>query len=230
MMKKLYTATGILKQKRGSGGRTYPYVSLGNQEYVLNMQEMVLWTILNWRILSEDEIKALYDKKTKELGIDYHRSVEACQYYLVQRGLIAEGCGETGADALYDLISSLYVVPISENIFLRFFSFIKLTFIKGVPFSVTRKILFSDKRSEGEKKVMRLAKQARFSTAEIIKCVEKNKINFANDEEILDTIYDDEDTTSDNIAYAVRSLSACRPVLADVANLYLRQNIVFERA
>ena len=104
-MKKLYTATGILKQKHGSGGRTYPYVSLGNQEYVLNMQEMVLWTILNWRILSEDEIKALYDKKTKELGIDYHRSVEACQYYLVQRGLIAEGCGETGADALYDLIS-----------------------------------------------------------------------------------------------------------------------------
>ena len=136
----------------------------------------------------------------------------------MQRGLIAEGKGEIPADALYDLLSNLYVVPVSENIFLRLFSFIKLTF-KGVPFKATKRILFRDKRSDGEKKVMRIAHQATFSTAEIIKCVEADKTHFANDEEILDTIYHDEHTTSENIAYSVKSSPACRPVLNDV--LYL---------
>ena len=74
---------------------------------------------------------------------------------------------------------------------------------------------------------MKIANQATFSTAEIIKCVEENKTHFANDEEILDTIYCDEHTTSDNIAYNVKSSPACSAVLRDVANLYLRQQIIF---
>ncbi len=226
MIKKLYTAVGILKQKRGTNGLTYPYAAIGEKEYILNMQEMVLWTILNWRILSEDEIKILYEKKTKELGFDC-RSAEAYQYRLVQRGLIAEGCGETSADALYDLLSSLYVVPISENPFLRLFSFAKLTLVKDIPFSAARKILCRDKRTYGEKKIMQLAKQAKFSTAEIIKCIEQDKISFANDEEILDAIYDDDYTTSENIVYLVKSLPSCSPVITDIANLYLRQQIIF---
>ena len=225
-MMKFYTAVGIMKQKKGEKGMTYPCVEIGKNEYNLDMQEMVLWSVLNWRILSADEIKGLYEKKINELGLVYHRTMEACQYYLMQRGLIAEGTGETAADALYDLLSNLYIVPVSENIFLRMFSFVKLT-IKGIPFKATKRILFRDKRSDGEKKVMRIAHQATFSTAEIIKCVEVDKTHFANDEEILDTIYHDEHLTSDNIAYSVKTSPACRPVLTDVANLYLRQQIIF---
>ena len=225
-MMKFYTAVGIMKQKKGEKGMTYPCVEIGKNEYNLDMQEMVLWSVLNWRILSADEIKGLYEKKINELGLGYHRTMEACQYYLMQRGLIAEGTGETAADALYDLLSNLYIVPVSENFFLRMFSFVKLT-IKGIPFKATKRILFRDKRSDGEKKVMRIAHQATFSTAEIIKCVEADKTHFANDEEILDTIYNDEHTTSENIAYNVKSSLACRSVLKDVANLYLRQQIVF---
>ena len=225
-MMKFYTAVGIMKQRKGEKGMTYPYVEIGKNEYNLDMQEMVLWSVLNWRILSEEEIKKLYEKKVNELGLGYHKTMEACQYYLMQRGLIAEGVGEIPADALYDLLSNLYVVPVSENIFLRLFSFVKLT-LKGMPFKVTKRILFRDKRSDGEKKVMRIAHQATFSTAEIIKCVEADKTQFANDEEILDTIYHDEHITSENIAYSVKSSPVCRPVLKDVANLYLRQQIIF---
>ena len=226
MTNKLYTAVGIMKQRHGEKGMTFPYVELGNREYNLDMQEMILWSVLNWRILSGAEIKALYKKKLDELGVGYHKSMEACQYHLMQRGLIAEGVGETPADALYNLLSNLYVVPISENIFIRLCAFVRMTF-KGIPFSTTKRILFRDKRSKSEKQIMRLANQAIFSTAEIIKCVEVNKTSFANDEEILDTIYHDEYTTSENIAYSVKSSPACRPVLTDVANLYLRQQIVF---
>lgn len=223
---KLYTAVGILKKKFG---KTYPYIQIGRQEYILDMQEMLLWTILNWRILNEKEMKELYEKKTKELGLDYRRSMEACHLILLQRGLIVEGSGETGADALYDLLSTLCVVPISENIFLRVFSFLKLTFIKKLPFSVTRNILRRDKKSKGEKKVMRIAKQAKLFTAEIIKCIERNRLFFATDEDLLDTLYDDEETTSENIAYIIRLSPVCLPVLTDITNLYLRKRIVFER-
>ena len=226
MMKKLYTAVGIFKQRRGDNGMTYPYIEIGKNEIHLNMQETVLWSLLYWRIVSENEIKSLYENKIKELDLKSDKTMEACFYQLMQRGLIAVGAGDTENDALYDLLSNLYVVPVSENIFLRLFSFVRLTF-KGIPFKTTKRILLRDKRSKGEKKVMRIANQATFSTAEIIKCVEVDKTHFANDEEILDTIYQDEDITSENISYSVKSSPACRSVLIDVANLYLRQQIVF---
>ena len=227
-MKKLYTAVGIFKERRGKKGMTYPYVEIGNQEFVLDAQEMILWSALNWRILSESEIKDFYQKKIKELGVDYHKTVEACQYHLMQRGLIAEGAGETGADALYDLFSNLYIVPISENIFIRMFSFVKLT-VQGIPFSATKRILFRDKRNQGEVLVMSLANQAIFSTAELIKCIEQNKTSFKCDEDILDALYNDEYTTSENIAYSAKSSPVCRDVLTNVANLYLRQQVVLGR-
>lgn len=99
-----------------------------------------------------------------------------------------------------------------------------------VQYSVTKKIFSKDKRNDSEKKVMRLANRAILSTAEIIKCIDQNMLSFATDEDLLDVLYHDEYTTSDNIAYAVRSLPQCRPVITSIANLYLRKQIIFERS
>ena len=207
-----------------------PLVTLGGREFILDMQEMMLWTVLNWRILTEDEIYLLYEKKVQETGFMSARSAEECVRRLVQRGLIAKGSGDTGADALYDLLSELYVIPISENLFLRMISFIRLTLFSRLPYSVTKKIFSKDKRNDSEKKVMRLANRAILSTAEIIKYIDQNMLSFATDEDLLDVLYHDEYTTSDNIAYAVRSLPQCRPVITSIANLYLRKQIIFERS
>lgn len=148
---------------------------------------------------------------------------------LIQRGLIAEGVGDTGADALYDLLSELYVIPISESLFLRVLSFIRLTVFSRIPYALTKKIFCRDRRDGGEKKVMQLANQAVLSTAEIIKCIDRDILHFATEKDLLDALYHDEYTTSENIAYAVRSLPQCRPVISSVANLYLRKQIIFER-
>ena len=207
-----------------------PLVTIGGREFILDMQEMMLWTVLNWRILTEDEIYLLYEKKVQETGFMSARSAEECVRRLVQRGLIAKGSGDTGADALYDLLSELYVIPISENLFLRMISFIRLTLFSRLPYSVTKKIFSKDKRNDREKNVMRLANRAILSTAEIIKCIDQNMLSFATDEDLLDVLYHDEYTTSDNIAYAVRSLPQCRPVITSIANLYLRKQIIFERS
>ena len=181
-------------------------------------------------ILTEEEIYLLYEKKVQETGFLSSRSAEECVRRLVQRGLIAKGIGDTGADALYDLLSELYVIPISENLFLRVISFIRLTFFSRIQYSVTKRIFSKDKRSDSEKKVMRLANQAVLSTAEIIKCIDQNVLTFATDEDLLDVLYHDDYTTSDNIAYSVRFLPQYRPVITSVANLYLRKQIIFERS
>lgn len=160
MNNNLYTAVGKFHIKGSVGGMRCPLVTLGGREFILDMQEMTLWTILNWRILTEEEIYLLYEKKVQETGFLSSRSAEECVRRLVQRGLIAKGIGDTGADALYDLLSELYVIPISENLFLRVISFIRLTFFSRIPYSVTKRIFSKDKRSDSEKKVMRLANQA----------------------------------------------------------------------
>ena len=226
----LYTAVGKFHVKGSIGSMRCPLVTIGGREFILDMQEMMLWTVLNWRILTEDEIYLLYEKKVQETGFMSARSAEECVRRLVQRGLIAKGSGDTGADALYDLLSELYVIPISENLFLRMISVIRLTLFSRLPYSVTKKIFSKDKRNDSEKKVMRLANRAILSTAEIIKCIDQNMLSFATDEDLLDVLYHDEYTTSDNIAYAVRSLPQCRPVITSIANLYLRKQIIFERS
>jgi hypothetical protein len=75
---------------------------------------------------------------------------------------------------------------------------------------------------------MRLAGQALLSTAEIIKCIDKNISRLPNECALLDSLYGDETTTSDNIASMVK-ISQSKPVTLAVANLYLRQQIIFER-
>lgn len=226
----LYTAVGKFHVRGSVGNMRCPLVTIGGREFILDMQEMMLWTVLNWRILTEDEIYLLYEKKIQETGFMSAQSAEECVRRLVQRGLIARGSGDTGEDALYDLLSELYVIPISENLFLRMISFIRLTLFSRLPYSVTKKIFSKDKRNDSEKKVMRLANRAILSTAEIIKCIDQNMLSFATDEDLLDVLYHDEYTTSDNIAYAVRSLPQCRPVITSIANLYLRKQIIFERS
>lgn len=170
-----------------------------------------------------------YSAKLKASGIRPQRSISDCMRRLMQRGLVVEGCGETDEDALYALLSGLYVVPISDSLLLRLISFTKLTVFGHVPFAVTRKLFRKDRRSANERRVYRLSRQALLSTAELIKCVEYDIHTIHSDSQLMDALYADDTTTSDNIADMVRPFVCCRPVLQAVANLYLRRQIIFER-
>jgi hypothetical protein len=228
-MKKLYTAVGRFERRGSPGGLSYPIVVINQKEFAMDIQEMLLWTILNWRILDIDTLSGMYHAKERESGFLSHCGMDVCLRRLLQRGLVAEGLGDTDEQALYNLLANLYIIPISENLFLRLISFVKLTVFHGIPLSFTKKIFSEDRRSEDEKKVIRLSRQALMSTAEIIKCMERKVLEFPSEETLLETLYADEYTTSDNIADMVRSFESCRPVLLSVSNLYLRRQIIFER-
>ena len=228
-MNRLYTAVGRLGMRGAGSGRRHPVITVNQQEYGVDVQEMMLWSALNWQIVSLEEVKMIYAQKEKETGYFADRSVEDCLRRLVQRGLVADGYGETPKDALYDLLLRLYVVPISGNPLLRMASFVRMTAIRHVPFSVAKRVFEKDKRTPEERQVMRLARRLILSTAEIVRCFERRVFDFASEEELLEALYCDAVTTSENLADEIRISPECRPVLIAVANLYLRRQILFDR-
>lgn len=227
--KTLYTAIGRFEQRHNSHGHSCPVIVLGGKDYMVDMQEMVVWTILNWRIVHKEEIGALYEEMIRKSGAPANRSLETCVERLLVRGLLVSGNGETEYDALYDLVSSLYIIPTEGSFFLRLAAFLKLMLVSRVPFSSAKKLFQKDHRTAGEKKVMQLARQALLSTAEIIKCTEKGVYCLPDENIIMDMLYDDCETTSDNISSLMKSSPNTKDITLAVANLYLRQQIIFER-
>ena len=46
---------------------------------------------------------------------------------------------------------------------------------------------------------------------------------------VMDVVYDDPELTSDNIGATVKYALCCQDVILTVANLYLRQQLIFDR-
>ncbi len=102
-MSTYYTAVGNFRRKTDRDGNTHPVVIVNRREYLLDMQEMALWTCLNWRIVDECQAEAHYTKLELEQIFSPIRTFEACLKRLVVRGLAVSGTGGTDMDALYDL-------------------------------------------------------------------------------------------------------------------------------
>ena len=119
-----------------------------------------------------------------------------------------------------------FIIPIGAAWPLRVLSFLKLTFLEGISWKITRRLFHVDARSACEKKVIRLARQTPLSCAEIIKCIEMDIRRLKDGYDVLDKLYDDNDLNCDNFAQAVREYRCSREVITAVANLYLRQQIM----
>ena len=181
----LYTAIGRLDRETNGCGRSCPVIRLGGQTYMVDMQEMVVWTALNWRISKREDISLQCDKLVSSLGDCISRSWDACVNRLLTRGLLVSGCGETEYDALYDLLSSLGIIPASGSMLMRSISFVKLVAGRRVPIQQALKLFQKDRRTDYETRVMRLAQQALLSTAEIIKCVEQDVAYLPNEQFLM---------------------------------------------
>ena len=224
-----YTELGHFQRRSSGLGRSYPVIIINQKEYCVDIQEMALWTALNWRLLDFSQIEAEYHKLDRDCAIPALRTLENCLGRLCTRGLVASGTGGTDFEALYDLLGGLYVSPLSESLPLRLAAFLKLTLLKGVPIFKARELFQKDRPSEEEAQVMALSRQALLSTAELIKCVELGVRDISTDEKLMDALYNDEDTTSDNIADMMLTAKSRERITAAVANLYLRKQIIFQR-
>lgn len=228
-MKMLYTAVGIFKLKNQGKNNVYPTVILSGNECRLDVQEMMIWSALNWRITDDKQLHTYYSEQEKKSGVVFSRSYTDTLNRLIVRGLVASGRGENGEEALYDLISGLYIIPLYQSPFIRIISFLRMVFIFKLPYEKAKVLFERDKKNKNERRVMKLAFSAPMSTAEIVKCIDKNIDFILNEDDVMEFLYDDKFTTSENIAESVRGLSSVRTVLTAVSNLYLRRQILFER-
>lgn len=224
-----YTAIGHFQRRTDSQGKSYPVVIVNQKEYCMDIQEMTLWTALNWRLLEFPQVKEEYEKLERDCAISAWRTMEDCLGRLCTRGLVAAGRGDTDFEALYDLLGSLYVTPLSESLTLRLVTFLKLTILKGVSITKAWDLFRKDRPNEREAQIMALSRQALLSTAELIKCVEVGVRDISTDEKLMDALYNDNDTTSDNIADIMLTAKSRKWVTVAIANLYLRKQIIFQR-
>lgn len=228
-MKELYTAVGIFKLKKQGKNNVYPTVILSGNECRVDVQEMMIWSALNWRITDDKKLYTYYSEQEKKSGVVFSRSYTDTLNRLIVRGLVASGSGENGEEALYNLISGLYIIPLYQSPFIRIISFLRMVFIFKLPYEKAKVLFERDKKNKSERRVMKLAFSAPMSTAEIVKCIDKNIDFILNEDDVMEFLYDDKFTTSENIAENVRGLSSVRTVLTAVSNLYLRRQILFER-
>lgn len=226
-MTSLYTAVGRFERRSEDEGQ-YPAVIVNGKEHMVNVPEMMIWTCCNWRILDLSQLGGLYGRMAGGNGVDA-ADFNSYVHRLLQRGLIVTGAGEDGEEALYDLLNSLYVVPVTCGIFVKIAAFLKFVFVNGMPFSKAKAVFRKDALSGSEKRVVGLARQAQLSTAELIKCVENEVYDLSDDDKVMSALYDDDYTTCDNIGGYAKQFRQRRPVLETVANLYLRKLIIFER-
>jgi len=224
-----YTAVGHFQRKTNNRGQSYPVVIINQKEYFVDIQEMALWTALNWRLLEFPQVRAEYDKLDQNCIIPAWRTLEDCLGRLCTRGLVASGSGETDFEALYDLLGGLYVTPLSESLSLRLAVFLKLTLLKGVPITKAWDLFRRDRPNEQEAQVMALSRQALLSTAELVKCAEVGAKDISTDKKLMNALYNDDDTTCDNIADMMLTARSREWVTMAVANLYLRKQIIFQR-
>ena len=105
-LKTLFTAVGRMEKRTDSPGRSYPVIVLGGKDYMVDLQEMLVWSSLNWRIARKNEIGELYNKAVLDYSFQADRTWNACVERLLIRGLLVSGSGATDYDALYDLLST----------------------------------------------------------------------------------------------------------------------------
>lgn len=223
-----YTAVGHFRRKADANGHTYPVILVNQEEHMVDMQEMAVWSILNWRFLRLEQIETKYGQLAGNLP-PARRTLETCLNRLEMRGLIARGVGGTDFEALYDLLGELYVVPLSESLPLRLATFAKLL-LDGVSFSKARKLFQKDKPNAREAQVLALSQQALLSTAELIKCAEAGATDVSTDERLMEVLIDNDYTSSDSLPFEMLDAEQRTPITMAVANLYLRKQIIFERA
>ena len=169
----LYTAVGRFERRTTINGQS-PVIIVSGKEYMVNMPEMIIWTCLNWRILELPQIETLYKEMTLDTDVNDPTNYEIYLDRLIQRGLVMSGIGVNGIDALYDLLSNLYIVPVISGLFVKVMAFLKFIFVNRLPFSKAKTVFQNEKLSVNEKRIIDLAKQVQLSTSAIIKCVEND--------------------------------------------------------
>ncbi len=223
-MIKLFTAIGSYKLNKNE----IPVIAIGRRECALDTHELLLWSSLAFRIMTYQEARLEFYAKERELHILSELDFDHYLNRLIMRRLVASGRDETGIDALYDLLGHLYIEKVPASFFAKTTTFLQLWLGKHLPIQTAFSIFGTEKPKPEEKRILTFLGSQQFSTAELIQCVEKGKLHIRSSKQLLKHIYTEENTDCNTIVTECRTLENRRPILAAIANLYLKQLITFQ--
>lgn len=204
-----------------------PLVVVSGESKALSKSEFILWTSLSWNVMNKEALNAEFDRRMKKHHIYEDVSFKKTLNRLKTRGLVQGKSDYLAADALYNLVKDLYIVPLgSVSVFKRALTFV-LMFIKGIPFDKCKKAMNSFKLSELEKRIITFSKRLKVSGAEIIRISDKNLWNIKSEEDIVPFAYE-ETEDMDSLGNYTRFSKDKAKVLEVIVNLYLKKQIVFE--
>lgn len=222
----LYTAIGQLTTK--PEGCRFPLVLMNQQEYALTPQELILWSSLAFQILTKPELKERYDFQIQKQEITDRPDFEHFLRRLLLRGIVAEGSGYTGIDALYRLLGTLYPVPVKNTPAMRLYEcFYKIATGK-MKLSRIKMELQEPELKKMDALILRLSDTFHFSVAELLGYVELAVQPVPPTEDVYQ-LYHNPDETCDSLADKMQLNHTQFPILQSIGNLYLHKKILFTK-
>ncbi len=229
-MMRLYTAIGTLKFQKNPKGKPMPVILNHNQEYGLSEHELILWSCLAFQILQIHELKAAYEYRLRNANAKEAMPFSHYLNRLILRGLIAEGEGLTGVDALYRLLGTLHILPVSNPFPVRLFTCIQLRLEGKIRTGDMSKLLKKMPYPPLEETVVKLAQTIPVTTAELVSYVDLNKDSASKSSRaMLEELYRNPETTYQTLAENAQIHHIQYPVLQAIGNLYLNKQISFQR-
>lgn len=181
-----------------------------------------------WRNNQDGELKKEFYEKERELHVLGEEDFDQYLNRLLQRKLVVCGSDYVGADALFDLIGHLHLQAVPSNFFVKAATFTQLLLSGKVPLKTALCIFHSVRLDPTETKVMQLLKNQDLSAAEVILCNENHIFHLKDSAALMEALYNDESTDDDAVVINARTSESRYPILSAIANLYLKQQIVFQ--
>lgn len=232
-MVKVYTSIGTFSTKtvqaQNGEAAKVPVIHVMGQEFLLNEDELIVWSTLAWRFMLRDDLIKAFNTKRAEAHIFSDVSPERVIDSLVNRGLIA--CGEdiTFDDAMYNLLCTLQPKPLKIHFFARLAAAFHLVFIKRrSPKLVTNSLLRSGKLRGDKNTIMTLINRFDLSTAELVKCFDSGKVQVKDYSELVDILCTD-NAIADSIPLEMRFSDMRESVVSHISELYKTKKIIFEQ-
>ena len=223
-----YTAIGSY-QMRTENGREMPYILRMGRMEPISIPEFFIWSHLLWEVETYDEIREFYQNQSKSLGVRLPNLDQALKM-LIKRKLIAKGIGYTGEDALYDMLSAAFVLPIHTLGKKKLSSVIRLLVKGRITGSEAIRAMRPEHLTGDENRVMKLVRQTPLSVSELIRCIENGVWDVDTPEKGITAIYTDAEDTQERMQSTSRQADCKTAVLEAVANLYLRRRVMLDMA
>lgn len=221
----LYTSIGRLTKQKLQNGSELPVILTGGQEHALAPHEFMLWSSLSFQILTKEEAQAFYEQQIAAYALAETPDFSYILRRLLVRGLVIQGGGVTGIDALYRLFGHIHIVPIKVSSFSRFFACLRAWLCGYLSLSTFLHHLKKPACTPLESLILKLSEELSFSVSELLGYMEHS--SEIPSQAALDSVTDE--LKIDELAEQAAVHRFQLRILQGIANLYLKKQILLEQ-